>query len=148
VPYARERLEASYNYIEQQDVKLEELTIENKLLMRENSKAQSEVRRQAEITMDLMEEKNTIKQELELRSYQMIQLKRDAECYSRYFAQVDDKYEGLRAQICELKPAQRESLQERTDDNSECDEDVKAEYGDFFHFGDYDLLSPECFLIE
>jgi hypothetical protein len=33
--------------------------------------------------------------------------------------------------------------QERTDDNSECDEDAKTEYGDLFHFGDYNPLSPE-----
>jgi hypothetical protein len=113
VPFARERLEASYNYVEQQDTKLEELAIENKLLMRENGKAQSEVRRQTENTMQLMEEKKAMEGELESRLYQMIQLKRDAECYSRYFAQVDDEYEGLRAQIRQLESAQRVAPQKK-----------------------------------
>lgn len=97
MPYARQLIEAREECIERQAEQIKELVTENKLLMREMSKAKSEVRRQTENTMQLMEEKKAMKEELESRSYQIIQLKRDAECYSRYFAQVDDEYEGLRA---------------------------------------------------
>jgi hypothetical protein len=40
-------------------------------------------------------------------------LKRDAECYSRYFAQIDDEYEGLRAHIQQLEAGQKVVSRER-----------------------------------
>jgi hypothetical protein len=77
------------------DHKIKPVT-ENKVIMKEKEKAKIEVKRQKDISMELMEEKNTMKEELKERGYAIILLKRDAECYSRYFAQIDDEYEGLK----------------------------------------------------
>lgn len=107
----------------QQQHETESLVAENELLKREKSEAEAKVRGLAENNSNLV-------QELEARKYETVQLKRDAECYSRYFAQIDNEYEGLRAHIRRLEGAQEEVAAEKDvivieDDDDEDDEDFQ-----------------------
>jgi hypothetical protein len=139
---------------------MEELDVENKVLMREKNKDEIEVRRQLENNLKLVEERDATKQELEASKYEIIRLKRDTECYTRYFAQIDEEYEDLRVHIRHLEAGQQEVSKEGNviiiDKFTEFDQEVEdveddgAEYGDFFilmitiHF----LRKLEYFLIE
>ncbi|KAI8888252.1 hypothetical protein K501DRAFT_330046 [Backusella circina FSU 941] len=171
IPYAQVLITNREQYIFQQQIKIEELIIENNTLKEEKESSdrkvvrlESEVEEYArdsalsavprkqqqkkkkieELTfenrelkkivpeqhekkiMELIKENNALKENKESTDYEVIRLKRDAECYSRYFAQYDDECEGLREQIRNLKAVNGGHIDKEDSDIVRSTEEIKS----------------------